>query len=104
MRECGHAQATPDGRGAVRHRAGVAFAPAAEGWTSPRVRRRLTPPVLPGGSPMRAAMFVLTAGLPLLSTNTRAADPPTGREYTGRTQAIATVAVRPRVTGELTRL
>jgi RND family efflux transporter MFP subunit len=49
-------------------------------------------------------MFLLTACLPLLSANTRAADPPAGWEYTGRTEAVATVAVRPRVSGELTRV
>jgi multidrug efflux pump subunit AcrA (membrane-fusion protein) len=34
----------------------------------------------------------------------RAAEPPTGRYFTGRTQAVSTVKVRPRVTGELTRV
>jgi len=53
---------------------------------------------------MRAAMFVLTAGLAVPSTGTRAADPPTGGEYAGRAQAVAAAAVRPRVTGELIRV
>lgn len=53
---------------------------------------------------MRATLFFLTAGLLLVSTSTWAADAPAGWEFTGRTQAVATVAVRPRVTGELTRV
>src|SRR5207244_5883151 len=62
------------------------------------------PPVLPGESPMRAAMFVLAAGLAFLAAGTRADDPPKGREFTGRTQAAATAEVRARVAGYLTRV
>lgn len=53
---------------------------------------------------MRAAMFVVAAGLPFLSSGIRAADPPAGGEYVGRVRAAATVAVRPRMTGEVIRV
>jgi RND family efflux transporter MFP subunit len=49
-------------------------------------------------------MFVVTVSLTILPTGTRAADPPTAWYFTGRAQAVATVAVRPRVTGEVTRV
>ena len=52
---------------------------------------------------MRAAMFVLVAGLAFRSADTRADDPPKGWAFTGRTQAAA-VDVRARVTGHLTRV
>jgi multidrug efflux system membrane fusion protein len=52
---------------------------------------------------MRAAVFVLTAGLALVGAGTKAADPPKGWEFTGRAEAD-TVAVRARVTGHLTRV
>lgn len=52
---------------------------------------------------MRAAMFVLIAGLALPSPGTRADDPPKGWEFVGRTQAAA-VEVRARATGDLTRV
>ena len=42
---------------------------------------------------MRAALFVLAAGLAFPSTGIRAADPPKGWEFTGHTQAT-TVDVR----------
>jgi len=53
---------------------------------------------------MRTAMLVLVAGLPFTSAAARADDTPKGWAFTGRTQAAATVEVRPRVTGELTRV
>lgn len=52
---------------------------------------------------MRAAMFVLAAGLVCLSAEPRADDPPKGWTFTGRTQAAAD-NVRARVTGHLTRI
>ena len=52
---------------------------------------------------MRAAMFVLVAGLAFPSAGTRADDPPKGWTFTGRTQAAA-ADVRARVTGQLTRV
>ncbi|VTR92009.1 acriflavin resistance protein : Uncharacterized protein OS=Alcanivorax sp. P2S70 GN=Q670_11590 PE=4 SV=1: HlyD [Gemmata massiliana] len=54
---------------------------------------------------MRAAMFVLVAGLALAlpSAVVRADDPPKGWEFTGRTQT-ATAEVRAQVTGHLTRV
>lgn len=52
---------------------------------------------------MRIAMSVLAAGLFLPPAGARAADPPKGWEFVGRAQA-ATVDVRPRVTGHLTRV
>lgn len=52
---------------------------------------------------MRAALFVLVAGLASPSAGLRAADPPKGWEFTGRTEAT-TVDVRARVTGHLTRV
>src|SRR5262245_10135112 len=60
-------------------------------------------PTLPGDSPMRAAMFVLVAGLALPSAGARADDPPKGWEFVGRTEAV-TVEVRAQVTGHLTRV
>jgi multidrug efflux system membrane fusion protein len=53
---------------------------------------------------MRVVMFVLVAGLAFSSAGTRAADPPKGWEFTGRTQAAAAVDVRARVTGHLTQV
>ncbi len=53
---------------------------------------------------MRATMFVLVAALALPPAGTRADDPPKGWEFVGRTQAAATVEVRTRVTGYLTRV
>ena len=52
---------------------------------------------------MRAAMFVLVAGLAFPSAGTRADDPPKGRAYIGRTES-ATADVRVRVTGHVTRV
>jgi RND family efflux transporter MFP subunit len=52
---------------------------------------------------MRAAMFVLAAGLAFPSVGTRADDPPKGWTFTGWTQAT-TADVRARVTGHLTRV
>jgi RND family efflux transporter MFP subunit len=52
---------------------------------------------------MRAAMFVLAAGLAFPSAGTRADDPPKGWQFIGRTQTAA-VDVRPRVAGHLTRV
>jgi RND family efflux transporter MFP subunit len=52
---------------------------------------------------MRAAMFVLAAGLAFPSAGTRANDPQKGWTFTGRTQAAAD-DVRARVTGHLTRV
>src|SRR4051794_25063194 len=60
-------------------------------------------PILPGNPPMRAAMFVLAAGLAFPSSGTRADDPPEGWTFAGRTQAAA-ADVRARVTGHLTRV
>jgi RND family efflux transporter MFP subunit len=48
-------------------------------------------------------MFVLVAGLALPPAGTRAADPPKGWEFVGRTHA-ATADVRAQVTGRLTRV
>ncbi len=53
---------------------------------------------------MRAALFVLVAGLAFPSADTRAEGPPKGWELTGRTQAALTAEVRARVTGHLTRV
>jgi RND family efflux transporter MFP subunit len=53
---------------------------------------------------MRTATCALTVGLALLSTGTGSADPPKGWEFVGRTEAISTVEVRARVTGEVTRV
>ncbi len=53
---------------------------------------------------MRYTMFVLVAGLTLPSAGARADDPPKGWTFTGRTQAVAAVDVRARVTGHLTRV
>jgi RND family efflux transporter MFP subunit len=53
---------------------------------------------------MRLALFALATGLALTSAGTRAADPPAAWEFVGHTQAVAVVDVRPRATGELTRL
>ena len=53
---------------------------------------------------MRAAMFVLVAGLAFPSAGTRADDPPKGWEFSGRTQAAAVDDVRARVPGHLTRV
>jgi hypothetical protein len=44
---------------------------------------------------MRPVVLLLTVGLFLLPAGTRAADPPKGWEFVGRTQAVATVEVRP---------
>lgn len=52
---------------------------------------------------MRAAMFVLAAGLAFPSAGTRADDQTKGWTFTGRTQAAAD-DVRARVTGHLTRV
>src|SRR4051794_39286166 len=52
---------------------------------------------------MRAAMFVLIAGLTLPSAGARADDPPNVWDFTGQTQAVA-VEVRSRATGHLTRV
>ncbi len=49
-------------------------------------------------------MFLLTGGLALMSADLRAADPPKDWEFTGRTQAVATVEVRSRATGYLTHV
>src|SRR4051812_26193592 len=70
---------------------------------------RRAPPyaVLPGDLPMRTAMLPLVAGLLFLpsSAGTRAdEDRPKGWDFTGRTQAAATVEVRARVAGQLTRV
>src|SRR5262245_4778551 len=53
---------------------------------------------------MRAAMFVLVAGLAFPFANTRAGDPPAEWKFTGVTQAAASVDVRAQVTGHLTRV
>lgn len=53
---------------------------------------------------MRAAMFVLAAGLAFPPAGARADDPPKGWAFTGRTQAAAADDVRARVTGHLTRV
>jgi RND family efflux transporter MFP subunit len=53
---------------------------------------------------MRAALFVLVAGLAVPFADTRAEDAPKGWEFTGRAQAAAAVEVRARVTGDLTRV
>lgn len=53
---------------------------------------------------MRAATIAILTGLALTSAGTRAADPPKGWEFVGRTEAAASADVRPRVAGELTRL
>ena len=53
---------------------------------------------------MRAAMFVLAAALAFPSAGTRANHPPKGWEFVGRTQAAATVDLRARVSGNLTRV
>jgi RND family efflux transporter MFP subunit len=53
---------------------------------------------------MRAAVFVLVAGLAFPPADTRAQGPPRGWDFTGRTQAAATAEVRARVTGHLTRV
>src|SRR4051812_42147170 len=52
---------------------------------------------------MRAAMFVLAAGLAFPSAGTRADDPMKGWAFTGRTQATEE-EVMARVTGQLTRI
>lgn len=52
---------------------------------------------------MRTAMFVLVAGLAVPPAGTRAADPPKGWEFVGRTHA-ATADVRAQVAGHLTRV
>lgn len=52
---------------------------------------------------MRAAMFVLVAGLTVPAAGSRADDPPKAREFAGQTQTVA-VEVRSRVTGHLTRV
>ncbi len=53
---------------------------------------------------MRAAIFVLAAGLAFSSADTRADDPPKGWEFIGQTQAAANVEVRAQVTGRLIRV
>jgi len=52
---------------------------------------------------MRAAIFILVAGLTVPSAGSRADDPPAVWEFTGRTEGVA-VEVRSRVTGLLTRV
>jgi RND family efflux transporter MFP subunit len=53
---------------------------------------------------MRAAIFVLVAGLTFPSTGTRADDAPKGWAFVGRTQAGATAEVRSHLTGYVTRV
>jgi len=53
---------------------------------------------------MRAAIFLLVAGLAFPFAGTRADDPPKGWEFAGTTQAAAAVDVRARVTGHLNRV
>jgi RND family efflux transporter MFP subunit len=53
---------------------------------------------------MRAALFVLVAGLTFPSAITRADDPAKEWDFIGHTQAAATVDARAQVTGQLTRL
>lgn len=53
---------------------------------------------------MRAAMFVLVAGLAFPSIGVRADDPPKSWEFVGVTRAAATSDVRAQVTGYVTRV
>src|SRR5262249_27985872 len=84
---------------------------ASDFWADSRVRRLVhcdSPSgpnrPAPGDSLMRAAMFVLVAGLAFPPAGTRADDPPKGWEFVGRTQAAAADDARARVTGHLTRV
>lgn len=52
---------------------------------------------------MKPVTLLLAAGLVVLAGGTRAADPPKGWEFAGRTEAGAAADIRPRVGGELVR-